>query len=87
MTKLTGLRTAAATKELDALLITSAKNRRYLSGFTGSSGALLITDRDAFLITDFRYTNRRLIRRKVLISSNISVRFTKRQRQKPENLD
>ncbi|MCA1023003.1 M24 family metallopeptidase [Halobacillus litoralis] len=56
MTKLTGLRTAAATKELDALLITSAKNRRYLSGFTGSSGALLITDRDAFLITDFRYT-------------------------------
>ena len=40
---------------LDALLITTPSNRRWLSGFTGSTGALLI-DRDrALFATDSRY--------------------------------
>ena len=40
---------------LDALLVTTASNRRWLSGFTGSNGVLLI-DRDvAFFATDSRY--------------------------------
>ena len=56
MSKLSNLRKAIASKELDALLIMSPKNRRYLSGFVGSSGALLVTREDAVLITDFRYT-------------------------------
>lgn len=38
-----------------ALLITSAANRRYLSGFTGSAGTLLITDTAALIFTDSRY--------------------------------
>lgn len=42
--------------QVDAVLITSAANRFYLSGFTGSAGKLLITkDNENYLITDFRY--------------------------------
>lgn len=40
---------------LDALLISSPENRRYLSGFTGSAGYLLVTEKEAVLATDFRY--------------------------------
>ena len=53
-------RTAKLRAELDALevdgfLVSAPQNRRYLSGFTGSSGYLLVTASDAILITDFRY--------------------------------
>ena len=41
--------------ELDAVLVSAAENRRYLSGFTGSAGYLFITQDDAVLATDFRY--------------------------------
>jgi Xaa-Pro aminopeptidase len=41
---------------LDALLVSQAENRRYLSGFTGSSGWLLISEQHAILATDSRYT-------------------------------
>ena len=40
---------------LDALLVTSTANVRYLSGFSGSSSLLLVTPRESVLITDFRY--------------------------------
>ena len=43
-------------KELDAILISSPQNRRYLSGFTGSAGYLFITPRRQALFTDSRYT-------------------------------
>ena len=39
----------------DAFLVTNAENRRYLSGFTGSAGALLLSAGEARLLTDFRY--------------------------------
>ncbi|WP_127586055.1 M24 family metallopeptidase [Paenibacillus koleovorans] len=42
-------------RKLEAMLVTNSYNRRYLSGFTGSSGALLITPDQAVLLTDFRY--------------------------------
>jgi Xaa-Pro aminopeptidase len=41
---------------LPGLLVTHLPNLRYLSGFTGSSGALAITRRGACLFTDGRYT-------------------------------
>lgn len=41
--------------EVDALMITSQTNRRWLSGFTGSAGWLLVTLQEAYLATDFRY--------------------------------
>ncbi len=41
--------------EVEGLLVTSATNRRWLSGFTGSAGQLLITAEQAILATDSRY--------------------------------
>ncbi|MGC8880037.1 MAG: M24 family metallopeptidase [Anaerolineae bacterium] len=40
---------------LAALLISEPHNRRYLSGFTGSAGVLLITHERQGIATDFRY--------------------------------
>jgi Xaa-Pro aminopeptidase len=46
-----------ADRKLDALYVTSLHNVRYLTGFTGSNGAVLLTSRgDAVLFTDPRYT-------------------------------
>jgi Xaa-Pro aminopeptidase len=53
--RLTKLREALVTEGLDAILITQPENRRYLSGFTGSAGVLLISQDQAVLATDFRY--------------------------------
>ncbi|GAB3791409.1 M24 family metallopeptidase [Virgibacillus kimchii] len=41
---------------VDGILITSSINRRYVTGFSGTAGAALITEGDARFITDFRYT-------------------------------
>ncbi len=43
-------------RELDAMLISAPENRRYLSGFSGSAGYLLISKDHAVLVTDSRYT-------------------------------
>ena len=40
---------------VSALLVNSPDNRRWLSGFTGSAGWLLVTPDQALLATDFRY--------------------------------
>ncbi len=40
---------------VDGLLITSPANRRWISGFTGSAGKVLITRDKAILFTDSRY--------------------------------
>jgi Xaa-Pro aminopeptidase len=50
------LQNSLATHRLDALLVTHPSNLRYLCGFTGSSGALLLTEKKAVFITDGRYT-------------------------------
>ena len=49
------LRDRLARQELDALVVQSLPNIRYLTGFTGSSAVLLLRATDAVLITDFRY--------------------------------
>jgi Xaa-Pro aminopeptidase len=41
--------------ELDALLVTAPSNRRWLSGFTGSAGTLLVSRDVARFATDSRY--------------------------------
>lgn len=40
---------------VDTIIVSSPYNRRYLSGFTGSSGYLVITKENRFMLTDFRY--------------------------------
>lgn len=49
------LRKAMSDQKLRAMLITSPVNRRYMTGFTGSAGYVLITDTESYLLTDFRY--------------------------------
>jgi Xaa-Pro aminopeptidase len=49
------LRKALERQQLDAILITNSYNRRYISGFTGTSGYVLVTADRAWFLTDFRY--------------------------------
>ena len=39
----------------DAILVTGLVNVRYLTGFSGSSALVVVSQRDVLLITDFRY--------------------------------
>jgi Xaa-Pro aminopeptidase len=62
--KLLKLREKLLTQGMDGLLILRPQNRRYLSNFTGSSGALLITANKALLFTDFRYIEQATVQAK-----------------------
>ena len=53
--RLTKLRQALSEQNLGAILVGQPENRRYLSGFTGSTGWLIITAQRQALATDFRY--------------------------------
>lgn len=55
MIKYDKIRALLKEHNLDALLVMSDHNRRYLSNFTGSSGAVVMTADDKYLISDFRY--------------------------------
>lgn len=54
--KLAKLRQALIDEKLDAILITSDYNRRYMTDFTGTAGVAVVSQNDAVFITDFRYT-------------------------------
>lgn len=41
---------------VDALLLTDHYNKRYFTGFTGSTGIALVTKKGRYFISDFRYT-------------------------------
>lgn len=53
--RLAALADGLTAAHIDGLLVTSAANVRYLTGFSGSSALLFVTPRDTLLITDFRY--------------------------------
>jgi len=53
--RLAKLRQTLVDEKLDAILITNPTSRRYLSGFTGSAGTLIVSQDRALLATDFRY--------------------------------
>lgn len=53
--RLTATRALLCAWRVDALYVTGESNRRWLSGFDGSNGQLLITQTQAILATDFRY--------------------------------
>jgi Xaa-Pro aminopeptidase len=64
-TRLDRLRAALVEAELDAIIVSSpvddvfgnqSHNRRWVSGFTGSTGHALVTMEKALLVADFRYT-------------------------------
>jgi len=53
--RLARLRSGLRERGVDGILVFGLENMRYLSGFTGDSGALLISATEAILVTDFRY--------------------------------
>jgi Xaa-Pro aminopeptidase len=54
--RLARLAESLTTSHLDALLVSSLPNIRYLTGFSGTSALLLVTARgESFFVTDFRY--------------------------------
>jgi Xaa-Pro aminopeptidase len=53
--RLAALSEGLTAAHVDGLLVTSLANIRYLTGFSGSSALLFVTQRDAIFITDFRY--------------------------------
>lgn len=55
--RLHNLRSIMAAKSLDALLVANPQNRRYLSGFTGTAGYLVVTEDKAWFVADARYVD------------------------------
>lgn len=55
MNRIQRLQDVLIESNLAALLVTDLLNVRYLVGFTGTAGAVLVTQDEAFFITDFRY--------------------------------
>ncbi len=53
--RLTKLRDVLSQQPIDAILISQPENRRYLSGFAGSAGVLIVSAQRAMLATDSRY--------------------------------
>lgn len=53
--RLEQVRARMASAQLDALLISSPANRRWLTGFSGSAGSVIIGEKRAFLLVDSRY--------------------------------
>ena len=53
--RLDRLRAAFDEHEVDALIVTTLANIRYLTGFSGSAGILTVTRDRALLTTDGRY--------------------------------
>lgn len=55
MNRLEKLRALMASQRVDGFLITNPYNVRYMTGFTGSTGIALVSQKEAIFITDFRY--------------------------------
>jgi Xaa-Pro aminopeptidase len=53
--RIAGLRARMREHALDALLVTSLANIRYLTGFSGSHALAVVTAKDAYFISDSRY--------------------------------
>ncbi|MFQ5868944.1 MAG: aminopeptidase P family protein [Candidatus Zixiibacteriota bacterium] len=53
--RLRALRERIKARRLDALLVTSLNNVRYLTGYSGSNGIAVVSQRGAYFLTDFRY--------------------------------
>ena len=54
--RLEKLRIQMGNKNLDCLYITKTTNVKYMTGFTGSAGQFILTEKDAIFLTDSRYT-------------------------------
>jgi Xaa-Pro aminopeptidase len=55
LSRLSRLKELMEREKVESLLVTRREDVRYLTGFTGSSGSLLVSNGKPCLITDFRY--------------------------------
>ncbi|MEO0085511.1 MAG: Xaa-Pro peptidase family protein [candidate division WOR-3 bacterium] len=55
LTRLASLRRLLLREKLDGFLVSGGSNLRWLCGYTGSNGMMLVTLKDACFYTDFRY--------------------------------
>ena len=70
----------------DALLVTHLVNVRYLTGFTGSAGLLLVLPDDVLLTTDGRYRDQAADQLGAAgVSARVEVRPTVAGQQRHEN--
>jgi Xaa-Pro aminopeptidase len=53
--RVAALRGRILAEHLDALVVTSLANARYLTGFSGTNGLVVVSQRGVTLLTDFRY--------------------------------
>ena len=53
--RIEGLRKLLKHESIDAYLSMNPINRRYISGFTGSTGYAVVSEKDTDFATDFRY--------------------------------
>jgi len=53
--RIAALQRSISERGLDALFVTEPGNRRYVSGFTGSNGVVIVGPDTLYLATDFRY--------------------------------
>jgi Xaa-Pro aminopeptidase len=54
-TRVAALQRLMVERNIEALLVTQRENVRYLTGFTGSSGSVVVAHGKPLLVTDFRY--------------------------------
>ena len=54
--RIAALKKLVLKENLDGMIVTRLDHIFYLCGYTGSNGLLVITNKTAFFLTDFRYT-------------------------------
>lgn len=69
--RLSRLRDRLARADVDALLVTSLANVRFLTGFSGSNAIVVVTPRDCVLFTDFRYATQ--VKDEVTSHANVQI--------------
>lgn len=80
--RLARLRQSLAASGLDAMLVSALPNIRYLTGFSGSNGLVVVTPTACLLLTDFRYASQVKLEvvdgvRSVIEESSLWVRLWK----------
>jgi Xaa-Pro aminopeptidase len=55
MSKIKKLRSTFEDLKIDGIIIASSTNRRYMTGFTGTAGVVIVSREEAVFVTDFRY--------------------------------
>jgi Xaa-Pro aminopeptidase len=72
--------------DADGFLVTSLTHVRYLTGFSGSNAALILTDGAAILITDGRYVTQAEVEApdvEIMLSRNVMAGFVDFVRAQP----